>query len=75
MKNLLGVQLRYLLKCTELTEVVRNNDKPFIDLLNKDRVGKIDDDVENLLKVKLIRGSDENHPKMPWTYIQRMNQL
>ena len=31
--------------------------------LNKVRVGNIDNDVENLLKAKFIRESDENYPK------------
>ena len=35
----------------------------FIDLLNKVRVGSIDDDVENLLKARFIRESDANCPK------------
>ena len=35
MKNLLGLQLWHLFKYTELIEVVKQNDKPFIDLLNK----------------------------------------
>ena len=48
MKNLLGLKLWYLLKYVELTEVVTQNDKLFIDLLNKVRVVNIDDDVENL---------------------------
>ena len=52
MKHLLGLQLRHLLKYAELKEVVRQNGKLFIDLLDKVRVGNIDDDVENLLKAR-----------------------
>ena len=63
MKHLLGLQLWHLFKYEELTEVVRQNNKLFIDLLNKIRVGNIDDDVENLHKARFVRESDENYPK------------
>ena len=35
----------------------------FIDLLNKVRAGKINDDFEKLLKARLIHESHENYPK------------
>ena len=35
----------------------------FIDLLNKVRVGNMEDDVENILKARFIHESDENSPK------------
>ena len=63
MKHLLGLKLWHLFKYLELTEVLRENDKFFIDLLNKVRIGNIDDDVENLLKARFICESDENYPK------------
>ena len=34
MEHFLSLQLWHLFKYTELTEVVRQNEKPFIDLLN-----------------------------------------
>ena len=45
MKYLLGLHKWHLFKYADLTEVVRQNNKPFINLLNKVRVGNIDDDV------------------------------
>ena len=63
MKYLLGLQLWHLFKYAELTEVLGQNDKLFINLLHKVRVGNIDDDVGNLLKARFIYESDGNYPK------------
>ena len=38
MRHLLGFQLQHLFKYAEITEVVRQNDQLFIELLNKTRV-------------------------------------
>ena len=63
MKNLLGLQLWHSFKYPELTQLVRQIDKLFIDLLNKVWVGNIDDEVENSLKPRFMRESEENCPK------------
>ena len=53
----------------------RQNDKLFIDLLNKVRDGNIYDDVEKLLKERFIHQSDKTVQKMPFTCMLRINQL
>ena len=50
-------------------KVVMENDKLFIDLLNKARVGNIDDDVEKLLKARFIHEYGENYSKDAWHMI------
>ena len=60
---MLGLQLWHLLKSTELTEVLSQIDKLFIDLLNKVRAGYRCDYVRKLRKARFIHESDENYPK------------
>ena len=73
MKYLLGLWLWHLSKYAELNEVVIQNDKLFIDLLNQVRVGNIDDDVGNIFKARFIRESDKNYLNDTW-YMYAVNE-
>ena len=53
-KYLLDFQLWHLFEYPELTEIVREKDKLFIDLLNKFQVVNANEYVEKLLKARLI---------------------
>ena len=44
----------------ELEQVIRQDDKVFIDMLNKGRVGEIDQNVEDVIKSRFI---DKNDPR------------
>ena len=65
MKHLLDLESKYSFKHAELNEVVRQNDKLFIDLFNKFRVINIFDHAEKLLKARFVHESDEINPKDP----------
>ena len=64
LKDLSSLELWCNFKIEELTEVMRQRgDTTLIDLLNKMRIGYIDDSVESVLKEKFIDQNDPNYPK------------
>ena len=67
MKHLLDLPLWYLFEHAELTGVARQNDKLFVHLLNKVRVGDIDDDVESCSWQYLYMNLTKTIQKIPCT--------
>ena len=62
-ERLLSNELWRLFKLAELTEIMRQKDDlEFIELLNKIRVGNVDEHVEDKLKARFIEKTDENYP-------------
>ena len=62
LKDLSSLELWCNFKIAELTEVMRQRgDTTLIDLLNKLRIGYIDDSVESVLKGKFIDQNDSNY--------------
>ena len=64
LNDLSSLELWCNFKLAELTEVMRQRgDTTLTDLLNKIRIGYIDDSVESVLKEKFIDQNDPNYPK------------
>ena len=64
MKHLSGLQLWHLFKYAELNdEVIMQNEKLFVDLLNKVWLSNIGDDVEKLTNTRFKHEHDESYPK------------
>ena len=62
MNQLLSLQLWYLFKYAELTEVPRKSDQTFANVLNNVLLSIEDENIERLLKVKFIDQSDKSYP-------------
>ena len=60
--QLLSLQLWHLFKYAKLTEVVRQKDSVFINLLNSIPIGEVEEEVENLLRSRFIHESYEKYP-------------
>ena len=60
----LGLHLWRMFQFAELTEVMRQRgDTKFIDLLNKMRVGNVDEDVRKQIRERFLKESDINYPE------------
>ena len=62
MNQLLSLQLWHLLKYAELTEVVRQSDQIFVNVLNNTRLGAAHENTAKLLKARFIDQSEKNYP-------------
>ena len=60
----LGLHLWRMFQFAELTEVMRQRgDTKFIDLLNKMRLGNVDEDVRKQIRERFLKESDINYPE------------
>ena len=58
------LNLWHMFQFTELTEVVRQrSDTKFIDLLNKIRVGNVDEDVQKQIRERFLEEFDISYPE------------
>ena len=69
LERYLSLNLWRMLQFAELTEVMRQRgDTKFIDLLNKIRVGNIDENVKKHIRERFIEESDTNYPENAKNY-------
>ena len=61
-----SMDLWCIFRLPELEQVMRQDDKVFLDMLNKIRVGEIDQNVEDAIKSRFI---DKNDPRYPGTIL------
>lgn len=73
MKHLLGLQLWDLLKYAESSEVVRQKNKLFINLINKFRVGNIYEMLKSYSRQDLYMDLMKTIQKTPCICMQKMN--
>ena len=59
----LSIDLWRLFKFVELTQVMRQTDKDFIEMLNKIRKGLVDESSEKMLRSRFVDRSNSNYPK------------
>ena len=62
MDRFLSMNLWSKFRLAELDQVMRQDDKIFVNMLNKIRVSEMDQNVEDVIKLRFI---DKNHPCDP----------
>ena len=64
MNQLLSLQLWYLFKYAELTEVARKSDQTFANVLNNVFLSIEDENTERLFRARFIDQSDKSYPRV-----------
>ena len=75
MEGFISSDLWRKFRLAELDQVMRQDNEMFVNLLNKMRVGQIDQNTEHVIKSKFIDKDDTSYPGNVCIFLQKMPQL